>query len=204
MQLWIDNTQLQDPQCLESAFDLAREHAEKTGRLIIDIQADGQPIDDALLDEPPTDTAGISELKLTTTDLVAFLVETIHSAKEALALTREDQNNAADQIRTGDLEPAIGSLKAVLEGWHAVRNVVEQTAVLGNFEVQSLVVADTTGAACIESLSKALQEIRTQLEKQDWSSLGDALDCDLDEEATRWDALLDAMIVRIRSNTPPA
>lgn len=200
MQLWIDDTQLENAQSIESAFELARKHAEESGRLIIDIQADGHPIDDSLLDEPPTDTAGILELKLTTTDIVAFLVETIHSAKEALALTRQDQNSAADQIRSGDLEPAIVSLKAVLEGWHAVRDVVEQTAALGDIEIQTLVVADSTGAACIDSLSKALQEIRTQLEKQDWSSLGDALDCDLDEEATRWNALLDAMIVRINSD----
>ena len=124
MKLWIDDTQIDATDNLEAAFEIARKHAEDAGRLIIDIQADGQPIDDALIDEPPTDAGGISELRLTTTDFGSFLIETISSAKEALDLTREDQIEAADQIRTGEFDPAIESLKAVLEGWHAVRDVV--------------------------------------------------------------------------------
>ncbi len=207
MQLWIDNTQLDTDDNLEAAFEIARKHAEKLGRLIIDIQADGQPIDDALLDAPPTDAAGITELRLTTTDPSAFLIETIHSAKEALELTREDQAAAADQIRTGELEPAIESLKAVLEGWHAVRDVVGQAGVLGELDIDTLEITDakaqtTTGAQCVDALSKALAEVRSCLEKSDWASLGDAIEYDLEDQANCWNALLDAMIAAFSAPHP--
>ena len=203
MQLWIDETQLKTDDNLELAFEIARKHAEETGRLIVDIQADGQPIDDDLLDTPPSDTAGISELRLITTDFVSFLTETMHSAKEALELTRSDQISAADQIRTGELEPAVESLKAVLEGWHAVREVVEQAATLAEINVDALSITDgagttTNGQQTIDALSKALAEVRNTLSKKDWASLGDAIEYDLDDQINAWNALLNAMIEHIK------
>lgn len=204
MQLWIDDTQLDTVESIELAFEIARKHAEEAGRLIIDIQADGEPIDDALIDTPPTDNAGINELRLTTTDPAAFLVETIRSAKDALDLTREDQTAAADLIRTGKLEPAIESLQAVLEGWHAVRDVVGQSATLAEIDIDTLEITDAkgttiTGAQCVDALSKALAEVRVSITKQDWASLGDAIEYDLDDQATTWAALLNAMIAAIKA-----
>lgn len=205
MQLWIDNTQLDAVDTLENAFEIARKHAEQSGRLIIDIQADGNPIDDALLDEPPTNDAGINELRLTTTDYNAFLIETIETAKDALVSTREDQVAAGDQIRTGEIEPAIESLKAVLEGWHAVRDVVGQSAALAGIDIDTLNITDAkgdtlSGAQCVDALSKALAEIRNCLGKSDWASLGDAIEYDLDDQANTWNALLNTMITTISTS----
>ena len=205
MQLWIDDTQHDTTDNLEAAFEIARKHAEESGRLIIDIQADGQPIDDALLDEPPTDAAGINELRLTTTNYSAFLIETLATAKDALESTRGDQIEAADQIRTGELEPSIESLKAVLEGWHAVRDVVGQSAALADINVDTLEITDakgttTSGAQCVDALSKVLAEVRNCLGKSDWASLGDAIEYDLDDQVNTWNALLNAMIQQIQKN----
>jgi len=208
MQLFIDNTQLDTADNLEAAFGIARKHAEDAGRLIIDIQADGQPIDDSLIDEPPTDAAGINELRLTTTDFNAFLIETIETAKDALVSTQGDQIEAADQIRTGELEPAIESLKSVLEGWHAVRDVVGQSAALAGIDIDTLEITDAkgttiTGAQCVDALSKALAEVRNCLGKSDWASLGDAIEYDLEDQANTWTALLNAMI-KVISSSPSA
>lgn len=209
MQLWIDDTQIDTVESIEAAFEIARKHAEEANRLIIDIQADGQPIDDALLDKPPADSGGITELRLTTTDHGTFLIETINSAKDALELTREDQIAAADQIRTGELEPAIESLKAVLEGWHAVRDVVGQSAALAEINIDTLQITDakgvtSTGAQCVDALPKVLSEVRGCLGKQDWASLGDAIEYDLDDQITTWHALLNAMIKSISTSPTPS
>ncbi|PCI09728.1 hypothetical protein COB72_05715, partial [bacterium] len=163
---------------------------------------------DALLDEPPTDDAGINELRLTTTDYNAFLIETIETAKDALVSTQGDQIEAADQIRTGELEPAIESLKSVLEGWHAVRDVVGQSAALAGIDIDTLEITDAkgttiTGAQCVDALSKALAEVRNCLGKSDWASLGDAIEYDLEDQANTWTALLNAMI-KVISSSPSA
>ncbi len=198
MRLWIDSIELEASSSISDALDTAREHSEQSGRLIIDILADGQPIDDALLENPPSDTAGIGELRLTTTDPVAFLTETLHSARETITLVREDQGTAADHLRTGQLEPAVESLTAVLTGWQAVRDVVGQSAALAEIDLGAITFAGTTADACIAKLGQTLGEIRTNLTSQDWSSLGDTIEYDLDEQAQQWDEMLLAMAQRVK------
>lgn len=199
MRVYIDETELDSNASIADALDAARDHAESTGRLIVDIHADGEPIDDALLDTPPTDNAGINELRLTTTDPVAFLMETFASARESLALVREDQSTAADHLRTGELEPAVESLNAILTGWQAVGEVVAQSAELAEIDLNAFDFDGTNASTTIDKLSETLFEIRTNLTHQDWSALGDAIEYDLDDLATQWDTLLGALAKRVQS-----
>lgn len=199
MRVYIDNTELEANNSIADALDAAREHAENDGRLIIDIIADGQTIDDAMLDNPPSDNGGISELRLTTTDPVAFLMETFASARESLALVREDQSTAADHLRKGDLEPAVEALNGVLTGWQAVGDVVAQSAELADIDLNTFEFDGLQAKGVIEKLGDTLFEIRTNLTHQDWSSLGDAIEYDLDDLAKQWDALLGALAQRVQS-----
>lgn len=199
MRVYIDETELESNASIAEALDAARDHAESTGRLIVDIHADGEAINDELLDNPPSDNAGISELRLTTTDPVAFLMETFASARESLALVREDQSTAADLLRTGELEPAVESLNAILTGWQAVGDVVAQSAELAEIDLNTFEFGGTNASTTIEKLSETLFEIRTNLTHQDWSALGDAIEYDLDELANQWDTLLGALAQRVQS-----
>jgi hypothetical protein len=199
MRVYIDETELESNASIAEALDAARDHAESTGRLIVDIHADGEAINDELLDNPPSDNAGISELRLITTDPVAFLMETFASARESLALVREDQSTAADHLRTGELEPAVESLNAILTGWQAVGDVVAQSAELAEIDLNTFEFGGTNASTTIEKLSETLFEIRTNLTHQDWSALGDAIEYDLDELANQWDTLLGALAQRVQS-----
>ena len=197
MRVWIDQTELQSATNLDEALELARVHSEQSGRLIIDILADGKPLDESMLESNKQPDA-ISELRLTTTDPGAFLSETLHTARETLTLIREDQGTAADHLRTGQLEAAVEALTAVLQGWQAVRDVVDQSAELAGIDVTTMSFAGTTGSACIERLGVTLREIRDALAKQDWSTLGDSIEYDLDEQAEHWDTLMSAMSDRVQ------
>ncbi|MHA7812144.1 MAG: hypothetical protein ACX94C_01950 [Phycisphaerales bacterium] len=199
MRVYIDNTEIQASTSIADALDAAREHADNGGRLIIDILADGQAIDDELLENPPSDDAGIAELHLTTTDPVAFLTETFASARESLTLVREDQTTAADHLRTGELEPAVEALNGVLTGWQAVGDVVAQSAELADIDLNSFEFDGQQAKDVIEKLGDTLLEIRANLTHQDWSSLGDCLEYDLDDLAKQWDALLAALAQRVKA-----
>lgn len=199
MRVFIDETELDNNDSVADALDAARDHAENAGRLIVDIHADGEAINNALLDNPPSDNAGISELRLTTTDPVAFLIETFASARESLVLVREDQATAADHLRKGELEPAVEVLNAILTGWQAVGEVVAQSAELAEIDLNAFEFDGTNASAVIEKLGDTLFEIRTNLTHQDWSSLGDAIEYDLDDLAKQWDGLLDALAQRVQT-----
>jgi len=204
MRIYIDDTQLPDAPDAPGAIDAARAHIDGSDRLIIDVMADGERAPEAVLDGT-SDGAGIGELRFVTADAGAFLRETTHAAKDSIGLIRRDQETAATQIRTGELSNAMQTLGAVMEGWQAVRDVVDQGAQLAGVDPASLEVerdkssdesGGETGAAVIEDLSAALGEIRDTLGAEDWASLGDVVEYDLATLTERWDALLDAMIER--------
>ena len=203
MRIFIDDTRLDDAPDAPTAIALAREHIDGADRLIIDINADGEPAPDAILDGTD-DGASIAELRFTTADTGTFLSETVHAAKESLDLIRKDQTTAAEQIRAGEMEDAMHALRAIMEGWQGVRDVVDQVAQLAGADAATLEAHSEagpedgaeSGQAIIADLGAALTEIRDTLAQEDWASLGDVVEYDLATLADRWDALLDALIER--------
>lgn len=204
MQIWIDNTQISDAQDINDAIDQARIHAESSGRLIVDILVDGQPAPDELYGETPETLGPIQELRFTTADTQSMVNESIETAIDSIELLKADQAQGAQQIRSGELGDAMESLRAVLEGWQAIRDMADQIAQITNIDIQTLQVGDEPGSQIVESLSKALSEVRETLQNEDWSSLGDVIEYDLEELATKWSALLTALLKSDQSSNAPA
>lgn len=182
---------------VSQAIDLARDKAAELGRLIIEVKADGHAAD-ALLDAMPEDTAGVGELGVTTADRVSFLTETLHDAKDVLDRVRIDQKQAADMIDRGQVNDANTALGAVMEGWQAVRTVVDQTAALMAIDLHSFEVNGAAAADVVSGFAQDLVELRTAVTNEDWSALGDVLGYDLEERAQAWSALLGGMIAHAR------
>lgn len=195
MQIWIDNTQLNDATDINEALDNARLHAESAGRLIIDILVDGQPAPDELYGETPETLGPIQELRFTTADTQSMVNESIETAIDSIELLKADQVQGAQQIRSGELGDAMESLRAILEGWQAIRDMVDQVTQITDLDIQSVQVGNEQGSEIVQSLSTALSEVRETLQSEDWSSLGDVIEYDLEELATKWSALLSALLL---------
>ncbi len=193
MQIWVDTEQLDAADTIEQALDAARMHAEKTGRLIVEINADGLPMPDEMLDNPPTDSSGITELKFITVDPIAFMIQTLCDTRESLESTKAEQVVTAGQIQSANLAEAIASLGSVLEGWQAVRDVVDQLSALAEIDLNTIDIDGTSGNECINGLTTALGEVREALSTEDWSTLGDLLEYDLDQQASNWLSLIDVL-----------
>lgn len=193
MQIWLDAQQMDTTDSIEAALDAARERSEQAGRLIVEIHADGVPIPDALLDDPPGESCGIQELKFVTVDPIEFMIQTLRDTRASLDSTKAEQIVAAGQLQSGKLSEAIGSLGSILEGWHAARDVVDQLSALAEIDLNTLDIDGTSGVECINGLSHALGEIRNAVTSEDWSSLGDLLEYDLDQQASNWMSLIDTL-----------
>jgi hypothetical protein len=191
MRVYIDGTQLANADNVEHAIDLARAHIQGQPRLIIDVLADGEPATQDHLENPG---AVINELRFATTETSAFLTETASTAQDSIKLLKDDQSACADQLRKGELEHAMQSLGAIMDTWQGVRDIVDQVAQLADIEIATIEVEDQTGAAITKGLSESLSEVRESLQTQDWATLGDVVEYDLETHATRWSALLDSMI----------
>lgn len=199
MQIWIDNTQLNDAPDLNAALDLAREHSESAGRLIVDILVDGQPAPDSIFEEDPKAHASISEMRFTTADIKALIVESAQTAIDSIQLLKSDQDAGVGQIRSGEIADSMETMRSIMEGWQAVRDIVDQIAQLADIDIPGLTVGTDTGAQIVQSLSDALSEVRETLQMEDWSSLGDVIEYDLSEQAAKWSSLLGALIQRVES-----
>ena len=179
----------EDAAGVAQALELARAKAAELGRLVIEIQADGEPAAE-LLDRMPEDPAGVTELGVTTAEKSLFLRETLFEARDALERTRKDQQRAAELVDAGEVAQAVGSLRAIVEGWQIVRSVVDQASTLAGVPVSQLRADQTPGGEAVRALAADLVALRDAVSNEDWSALSDTLACELDERAAQWLALI--------------
>lgn len=193
----------EDAAGVAQALELARAKAAELGRLVIGVQADGEPASE-LLDRMPDDPAGVTELGVTTAEKSLFLRETLLEARDALDRTRQDQQRAAELVDSGEVAQAIGSLRSIVEGWQIVRSVIDQAATLAGVPVTGLRAGETPGDEAVRALAADLVSLRDAVAKEDWSALSDTLACDLDERAGQWTAMIADLTDRAAGTGPEA
>lgn len=206
MQAWLDGDALvPEHPGLRGALQAARLHAEARGRIVIEVLADGAPVANALLDEPPADDAGVATLHMVSADRRSFVSVTLSDARESLNDIRSGQQEAAGHVQAGRMDLASEPLRRVVTGWSIVRDVVDHAGALLGVDPAAVVIeapgdSPVLGGVCIQALAAQLTEVRRALSEQDWPSLSDALAYDMPGHADRWAALLDAL--RLRAETP--
>lgn len=195
MKLIIDGQAVGEVDGVSAAIEMARARAAELGRLIIEVQADGSPAGELL--DAPESGSGVGELGVVTADKSLFLRETLRDARDALESTRADQRRGAALIDKGEVGEAIGALRSIVEGWQAVRTVVDQAAALGDVQLDTLTAGELSGVELFNALTADLIALRNAVGGEDWSALSDVLAFDLDERAAQWGVLIETLITRV-------
>lgn len=194
MDVYLDGQAIQvEPCSVSRALDVARERAQEAGRIVIEVRVDGTPASGELLDRPPKDTGGISELRMLTAAPGPFVQETLLNAAELLDQTKSDQDDAAELIQRGSVEEAFAPLQRALQSWAVVQQILDRSQQLLSIDAGSVVVGDSTGMACISGLAERLKEVRRALAEEDWTALSDELAYEMDGQIDRWRQLLTAL-----------
>lgn len=204
MRTLLDDSVLEPaPAGIAAALETARERAESAGRIIVDVFADNEPIDGALLDDPPAGDAGIAELRLVSADTKSFLSVTLADAAEHLGFAKERQDAASASIDAGDLPTATQAMQEVMAAWQTISQVAAHAAALLRLELAGVEFshdgARVTGRECISLLQEHLTEVKRAHGQQDLSALSDAVGGDLAEDAERWGALLGELSRRVEA-----
>lgn len=203
MKVYLDDQPLAvSPASVAEALVAGRDAAEAGGRLVIEVHADGSPIAPELLDAPPDDNAGITELKLISTLPGPFLRITLLDAVDLLVEIRRAQSIAAHSFQTGNIEDGAPALQNALASWTLIRDVVDKASALGAINPAAVVVrtedgGERTGATYIEGLAQDFQTVRGALEIQDFTALADVLEGDLDTQAQHWMVFLAALAAAV-------
>lgn len=172
---------------------LAAVTTQAGSRLVIEALADGAPVPDDHLENPPEAAPYAGELRFRSADRAAIARHALHEAADALERVRSSQRDAAEFVRAGDVREALAALGPALEGWQHVRSAIDTLAEGGFIAL----AAHAAGAPSLEDhlqkLAEALTELKRAISHADWAALGDVLAYDLDEQAEQIGAQLRAL-----------
>lgn len=196
MQTYLDDRLLDaDHATLADALSAGAAEAERDGRVVVEIAADGRGLTDDELDAPQSAT-GFAEVRLVSADPNALVSVTLHDAAEALASAVDAQTEAARLIHTGDVQGALNRLASVLEIWQAARDSVEKGAALLDIELSEIKLGEDNPERCASDLATSLAALKSGVARQDWSETADLLEFDLAELAGRWRGFMTALADR--------
>ncbi len=190
MRIYLDNQPLEvQVQSVAAAIASGQEMAGAEGRVIIEAKLDGR----TLLGSELTSTAAApgNELHLVSANPKALVAASLREVADGMAGVRSAQTEAAGLLQTGEYEPAFARMGEAIKGWENVRRVIDEGPRLLGVDATPMPMgrSRTVGGA-IEALGVSLTGLQSAVRVQDWSTLADVLEGELDDAAAEWEALL--------------
>ncbi len=197
MRAYLDDQPLSpDPTSASDALRAGSQAAQRRGRIIVDIIADGRSIGPDELGGAAR--APVDELRFLSADPAAVVREALTEARKLLGELRGVQTRAGDAFLMGEFEAGASHLREVVGGWQRVRAATDQAGSLLSAPIDGLVLDAGDGPRPmrneVETLAAALAELRDAIARQDVAALADLLEYDLGALARRWDRLLGAFV----------
>lgn len=201
MRVYLDDALIENARpTLAGGISAAAEIAQSQGRIIIQVMADGAPLADEKLADLPDTADGIAELRMTSADTKSIVRVALGDAAELLDGHVATHKQAAGFFQQGDIQSGFAELDRVVEVWRIARETLEKCASAVGLDGDAL--AKTTldvhrdfaeAANAVPSLSAKLSELKSGIERQDWSAVADLLEFDLPEQAQLWSSMLRAV-----------
>ncbi|MFI4861507.1 MAG: hypothetical protein ACIAXF_12605 [Phycisphaerales bacterium JB063] len=182
---------------LRSLLAAAREHLAPAGRMVVQVQVDGEMIvDEALDSDTPADfsTADVQVYSAKPTELAVGALE---QARAMIDTARQQQEQAAELLQKDQTAQALNQVGASIQGWIQAQQAVTAVAELLGLDLTAIRVEGDTVAARTQELLARLVELKAQIESNDHVSLADALAYEWPESTQRWDAALGALVQHI-------
>jgi hypothetical protein len=195
MDIYLDHDPFNTPaQTLGQILHAAALHLQPTGRFVVEVRLDGQPLPETQI-EALTDAAPSGdELQLITADPVDLSLATLTQIRTALESNRTIARHAAELLSDDEPQQALELIRQCLTVWQQTEQAVRAACAVGNVPLTDLV---TGPGDPIGDLGGKLTQLRDQLAAGDWLGLSDTLAFELDEAVTQWIALVDRLSARI-------
>jgi len=203
MIVYLDGERIEpDRDTLRGAFESAIKQADASGRIVVEIHADGEPIPDEFIADPPESASGFTELRFVSAEPRSMVRTLLLDAADALDTVKSDQQSAAEAIQGGRLDDARKTLERAVGVWSAVITGVHQGSSMVGLDLESVSAGNPPMpyAQHVEQLENELRAVVRMISDEDWSSLSDSLEDELTELTERWRELLHALADRV----PPA
>lgn len=194
MRILLDDVVIEDSSVatVTDAIDAAATRAEVDGRLIVEVNVDGEPWGDREIDESRHSPASATEVKLVSADRRSLVRVVLGDAADALAEADRLQRDAADSLQADRTDEAMARLGEAMEIWNtaqqAVTLSVPQFSAITGQALPPELEADLEKA--VEDLNRHLTALKEAIQLRDPSGLADTLLYDLPEVVGQWRELL--------------
>lgn len=184
---------------LRALLAAARDHLEPAGRLVVQVQLDGQPVvEEALDSDQPTDFSSV-DVQMYSASPTDLAVGAIEQAREQIAEARDLQEQAADLLQQDEPAQALQKVGQSIAGWIQAQQAVTQVAQLMGLDLTAIIVDGEPVATRTQALLARLVELKGLLEASDHVALADALAYEWPEATEKWDAALGAIVQHIEA-----
>ncbi len=201
MRVYLDDTLIENARpTLFGGVSAAAAIAQSKGRIIIQVMADGAPLADEKLADLPDTADGVVELRLTSADTKSIVRVALCDAADLLEAHVDAHKHAAVQFQKGEVQAGFAELDKVVEVWRVARETLDKCAAAIGLDGDALArtAADVhrdfaEASHAVTSLSTKLNELKSGIERQDWSAVADLLEFDLPEQSALWSSMLRAV-----------
>ncbi|MEM9295250.1 MAG: hypothetical protein AAGA57_05555, partial [Planctomycetota bacterium] len=123
------------PDKLVDALEAARQQLGPTGRIVVEVQLDGQHLTGEDLDDPARQSLDGRDLRLYSADATTLALTTLDQVRDRLSEARTLQAEAADLLRQDQAQDGLRKVGSAIEVWLQVQQAASQTAGLCNVEI---------------------------------------------------------------------
>ncbi len=184
---------------LADAVAAGRAEAERRGRVLVEVQVDGEAVSESVLADPSGVSAAGSEIRLHSVDPVALVRDSLGEASDALGGSMAAHTSVAHQLQQDDLAAAMNGLGEVMHAWGALQRTITHGSGLLGRDLDELAGPEAGLTAQIDGLIDRLRALKGAIESQDWSEVADVLEYDLAPQVEPWRATLRTMADRLAS-----
>lgn len=179
---------------LSSVLAAAREQAQRDGRVVVEVQVDGEAVGADQLDAADEIAVADREVRLYSAEPKALARQTLEQVRPRLAEVKQIQEQAAEHLQQDEGPQAMARVRDMIEIWLQTQQAVLHSAVLVGIDLNELKVDDTPFERITAELLAKLQEVKVLLETQDSVALADTLQYEWPDLADQWDRLLGSML----------
>ena len=172
-----------------------------SGRVVVEVRVDGEPITGPALDDDQPTTAG-SDIRVYSARPSDLVVGILEEVRAQLSASQQMQQQAAEFLQQDEPAKAMDLVKESINGWLQAQQAVGQSAQLLQLDLQAIVVDELPVIERMNELIASLTELKDIVVANDFVALADALQYEWPDITQRWDAALGAIIKHVEGLNP--
>ncbi len=177
----------------------ANRHLADDGRMVVEVELDGQGMAGPSLEERQHDAVAGHEVRMKSAAPRELALQVLDQVRGRLHASRQTQADCAALIQRDQMAEAMGKFNDVVACWLSLQEAVVNVTRLLSLPIEDLAFDGQTAAEATGGLVEALQSLKQMIQNGDTVGIADALAYEWPAMTDRWDKMLADLIGKIEA-----